>query len=306
MVTKDVVVIGGGPAGLAAALNLGRGCKKVLLCDAGPRRNAAAEEMHGFVTRDGTPPGEFRRIGREQLAPYDVEIRDAGVHGIECRGDGFEITLTDGSSVTCRRVLLATGMVDEIPDLPGIAELWGRSIFQCPYCHGWEVRGRTWGILANTVALLEFAIFVTGWASQVVAFTNGPLDLPPELRARLNDADVVVEPRRIRRLASTADQRLRAVELADGTAVPCDAMVMRPPQRQPPLVGRLGLALDDAGYVRVSEREETSVLGIYAAGDLTTPVQGAMVAAAAGVRAAWAINHELNVTRSRQVEAGMR
>jgi thioredoxin reductase len=164
------------------------------------------------------------------------------------------------------------------------------------------VRGRTWGILANTVALLEFASFVTGWASKVVAFTNGPLELPPELRARLDGAGVLLEPRRIHRLGSTADHRLRAVELADGAEVPCDAMVMRPPQRQSPLVGRLGLALDDAGYVRVSEREETSVPGIYAAGDLTTPVQGAMVAAAAGVRAAWAINHELNSTRSRHVD----
>lgn len=292
---KDVVIIGGGPAGLAAALNLGRGCKKVLLCDAGPRRNAAAEEMHGFVTQDGTPPTEFRRISRAQLVPYDVEMRDIGVQQIARRADGFDVTFTDGSTVGSRRVLLATGMVDEIPDIAGIRELWGRYVFQCPYCHGWEVRGRTWGILANTAALLEFALFITGWAPKVVAFTNGPLEVSPELRVRLENAGVVLEPRRIVRLVSGEGAQLRSVELADGARIACEAMVVRPPQRQSPLVTRLGLALDPAGYVVVNEREETSVAGIYAAGDLTAPVQAATLAVAAGVRAAWAINHELNL-----------
>ncbi|WP_373047510.1 NAD(P)/FAD-dependent oxidoreductase [Vulgatibacter sp.] len=293
----DVLVIGGGPAGLSAALQLGRGCKKVLLCDAGPPRNAAAEEMHGFPTRDGTPPREFRRIGREQLAPYDVEVREVGVHHVEAQGRGFVVALADGSTVRCRRVILATGMVDEIPDVPGIREQWGRRIFQCPYCHGWELRGRPWGLLATSEQLLEFALFLTGWTEQVVAFTNGPLSIRDELRQRLERAGVALESRRIARLVAGPTDELAAVELEDGTRRGCEALVVRPPQRQSAFVARLGLALDDAGYVRIDEREETSVRGIYAAGDLTTPVQGALLAAAAGTRAAWAVNHALNVHR---------
>jgi len=293
----DVVIVGGGPAGLAAALNLGRGCKRVLLCDAGPRRNAAAVRMHGFPSQDGVPPTEFRRIAREQLAPYDVELRDVGIHDIRPTDDGFVVSLIGGEAVTCRRVLLATGMIDEIPDVPGIREPWGHSVFQCPYCHGWEFRGRPWGILASTPALLEFAIFLTGWSPQVTAFTNGPLELDDELRQRLEAAGVRVEPRRIARLLSGSGGRLRAVEHGDGAIVPCEAMVVRPPQRQPTLVSRLGLAVDDGGYVRVDGREETSVPGVYAAGDLTSPAQAATVASAAGVRAAWSINHDLNVGR---------
>lgn len=293
----DVVIVGGGPAGLAAALNLGRGCKRVLLCDAGPRRNAAAARMHGFVSQDGSPPTEFRRIAREQLAPYDVELRDVGVHDVRRIDDGFVVSLIGGETVRCRKVLLATGMVDEIPDVPGIRELWGHSVFQCPYCHGWEFRGRPWGILAGTPALLEFAILLTGWTPRMTAFTNGPLEIEEELRQRLQAAGVTVEQRRIARLLPGPGGHLRAVVHGDGASVPCEAMVVRPPQRQPALAARLGLAVDDAGYVRVDGREETSVPGVYAAGDLTSPAQAATVASAAGVRAAWAIVHDLNVGR---------
>jgi hypothetical protein len=138
----DVVVVGGGPAGLSAALALGRAVKRVLLCDAGPRRNAAAEHMHGFVSREAIPPLEFRRIAREQLRPYDVTVTEVGVQDLVPQAGGFMVTLADGTPVTCRRALLAAGMIDEIPPIPGMDELWGHSVFLCPYCHGWEVRDR--------------------------------------------------------------------------------------------------------------------------------------------------------------------
>ncbi|HET9452017.1 MAG TPA: NAD(P)/FAD-dependent oxidoreductase, partial [Aggregicoccus sp.] len=142
----DVVIVGGGPAGLSAALVLGRGRKRVLLCDAGPPRNAAAEHIHGFVTQDGTPPAQFRRVGREQLRPYDVQAREVRVESVVQEGEGFRVGLAAAESVHARHVLLATGMVDLVPELPGYRELWGRSIFQCPYCHGWEVKERPWGV----------------------------------------------------------------------------------------------------------------------------------------------------------------
>ena len=149
----DVIIIGGGPAGLSAALLLGRGVKRVLLCDGAPRRNQRAAQVHNFVTRDGTPPDDFRSVARQQLEPYDVRFDDRGVSRVAPRSaGGFEVTLHGGDVAACDRILLATGMVDDIVDLPGISQHWGRSVFQCPYCHGWEFRGQPWGVLATDVA----------------------------------------------------------------------------------------------------------------------------------------------------------
>lgn len=296
----DVVIVGGGPAGLAAALAFGRATKQVLLCDGGIRRNAAAEHMHGFVTRDGIPPSEFRRIGREQLRPYGVTVRDASVESIDRTPDGgFDVTLADGAHVSCRRVLLALGLVDELPEIPGLRELWGRSAFSCPYCHGWEVRALRWGILATDAALLEYAIFLTGWTDDVVAFTNGPLEIAPELRDRLDSASVRLDTRRIRRIVAGPDRRLTAVEMEDGALVRREAMVVRPRQRQTDLVLRLGVELDAQGLVRTDDIAQTSIAGIHAAGDLAAPMQAAVFAAAAGTRAAYLVNHLMNVGRSR-------
>ncbi|MDY7226308.1 NAD(P)/FAD-dependent oxidoreductase [Hyalangium rubrum] len=304
---KDVVIVGGGPAGLSAALVLGRGLKKVLLCDFGTPRNAAAEHIQGFVTRDGTPPSEFRRIGREQLRPYDVELREVRVQRIEPLASGFRVTLDGGEEVRTRRVLLATGMVDEVPDLPGYRELWGKSIFQCPYCHGWEVRERSWGVLATSPMFLDFALFVRGWTPDVVVFTEGSFEIPAEQRHRLAQAEVRLEERRIRRLlADEKGEHLRAVELEDGTQVVREVLFARPPQRQVELVQRLGLALDDQGFVRVNEHKETSLPGLFAAGDLTTLLQGALLAAAAGATAAYMMNHTLNMEGVVEVGSGHR
>jgi thioredoxin reductase len=292
----DVVVVGGGPAGLNAALNLGRGRRKVLLCDAGPPRNAAAVEVHGFVTRDGIPPGEFRRIAREQLRPYDVEVRDVRVTSIEREGSGFRVVLEGGREVVARRVLLATGMVDVMPDLPGYRELWGKALFQCPYCHGWEVKDRPWGVLATSEALVDFGMVLTAWSRDMVVFTQGAVTVSAEKRLQLERAGVRLEERRILRLVSgSGEHPLEAVELEDGTRIRRDVLFARPPQRQVPMVERLGLAVDEQGYLRVSPQGETSIPGIYAAGDLTTPIQAAVMAAAAGALAGGAMNHGLTL-----------
>ncbi|WNG38494.1 NAD(P)/FAD-dependent oxidoreductase [Archangium violaceum] len=292
---KDVVIIGGGPAGLNAALVLGRARKAVLLCDGGTRRNLMAEQIHGFVTRDGTPPMEFRRIAREQLRPYEgVEVRDVGISSVERIASGFRVVLAGGDAVECRRVLLTTGLVDELPDLPGYRELWGKSIFACPYCHGWEVRDQAFGVLATSAMLLDFSLFLTGWSRDVVAFTQGGLEVPAEQRQRLERAGVRLEPRKIRRLVPHGEH-LEAVELEDGTRVAREVLFAHPRQRQTELVQRLGLALDEQGFVRINEHLETSTPGIHAAGDLTTRLQSAIVAASAGFQAAAMINHALNL-----------
>jgi thioredoxin reductase len=291
----DIVIVGGGPAGLSAALNLGRARKRVLLCDGGPRRNAAAEEIHGFVTRDGTTPADFRRIGRQQLEPYtSVEARDVRVE--EIRGDrgAFELRLEDASVVSARRVLLCTGMVDELPEIDGLRALWGRSIFMCPYCHGWEAQNREFGFLAPGPEALEFALLLRGWTNAIVVLTDGKFAVPAEMQTRLAGANVRVDERRITRL-SASDGHLEQVEFETGSPQRLDVLFARPPQRQVAVVQALGLALESGGHVRVDEHRQTSVPGIYAGGDLVSPMQNATLAAASGVQAAAMLNHELTV-----------
>ncbi|WP_437780702.1 NAD(P)/FAD-dependent oxidoreductase [Sorangium sp. So ce1097] len=289
----DVVIVGGGPAGLSAALALGRARKRVLLCDAGARRNAAAEHIHNFVTRDGTPPQEFREIGRRQLAAYpSVEARDLRVEAIAGTRGAFQVTSAAGT-VEARRILLCTGLIDEPLAIQGSRELWGRSIYQCPYCHGWEVQDRRWGYLARGAQFLEFPLLLRGWTRDVVVFTSGAFDVPADIRARLGAAGIHVEARPVARLVAR-DDRLEGIQLSDGATIPCEVLFAHPPQRQVDLVRTLGVALDDDGFVQVDPmRRETSVPGIYAGGDLVSRMQGAILAAASAMQAAAMLNHEL-------------
>lgn len=290
----DVAIVGGGPAGQSAALILGRACKRVVLFDAGPPRNAAAQEIHGFVTRDGTPPAELRRVARAQLAPYEaVEVRDARVEAIEQAGALFRVRTAAGA-IEARRVLLCTGMIDELPAIPGYRELWGKSIFQCPYCHGWEVRGRAFGYIAPTAESLAWAPFLQGWSDDVVVFTGGQLAVPAQVAGDLARARIRIEERPVVGLRAHGGQ-LAAVELAGGAEIAREVLFVRPPQRQTPLVASLGLALDPQGFVQIDDQLQTSVPGVHAAGDLTTMLQGALLAAAAGARAAYALNHALTM-----------
>lgn len=291
--TYDVVIAGGGPAGLAAALNLGRARRSVLLTDGPVARNAAATHVHGFLTRDGTPPAEMRRLGREQLKAYPkVEVREEPIEAIEGEAGAFVVRLASGT-VTARRILLCTGMVDVLPDLEGFKELWGVSIFQCPYCHGWEVQDRRFGYLATSPESLTFPLLLREWTSEVTTFTGGAFEVPREVRESYAAAKVKLEERRVARLVAE-DGHLAAVELEDGEAVACEVLFAHPAQRQVDLVASLGLALDPKGYVEFNPMSgETSVRGIYAGGDLVTFKQSATLAAASGAAAAGGLNHDL-------------
>jgi len=289
----DVVIVGGGPAGLSAALALGRARRRVLLCDSGPRRNAAAERLYNFVTRDGIPPDEFRRIGREQLEAYvGVETCEESVEEIRGERGAFEVCLGT-VRVQARRILLCTGMIDEMPEIDGFRELWGKSIFQCPYCHGWEAQNQTFGLLASSVEMLEFALFLRAWTGHVIALTDARFPVPREVAARLSLAGVGIEEGRITRLA-IREEHLEHVEFDGRSPLRLDLLFARPSQRQVPIVQTLGLALNPMGFVQVDEmHRETSMPGVYAGGDLVTPAQGAIFAAASGVHAAGMLNHAL-------------
>ena len=291
----DVIIAGGGPAGLSAALALGRARKRVLLCDAGPRRNAAAEHIHNFVTRDGTPPGEFRALGRAQLGAYpNVSVRDEPVQRITGERGAFHVQL-GRAEVEARRVLLCTGLIDDLLPLPGYRELWGSAILQCPYCHGWELRELRWAYLASEPGhLAHFPFLLRGWTRHVIVLSGGALEVPEELRARFAASGIELDTRPLARLAADGG-KLQRIELASGPAIACDVLFSHPPQRQVPLVHGLGLALDEHGSVQVDAMtRETSLPGVYAAGDLATRMHGAMFAAAAGTQAAAMLNHELS------------
>ena len=292
----DVVIVGGGPAGLAAALALGRARKRVLLCDAGPRRNAAATHINNFVTRDGTPPEEFRSIARQQLLRYpNVQVREERVIAISGQRGAFDVALT-GAAVQARRILLGTGMIDEMLPIEGFPELWGRSIFQCPYCHGWESQDQRWGYLARAemaAHFLPFSLQALAWTQHLVVFTNSSFEVPKQDRLQLEAAGIQIETEPVARLVRQQDQ-LAAVELANGQQVRCELLFTAPPQQQVALIKSLDLAVDGEGFVQVDPmRRETSKPGIYASGDLTTRMQGAIMAAAAGTQAAAMINLDL-------------
>lgn len=289
----DVVIVGGGPGGLSAALTLGRARRTVVMFDAGPRRNAAAESMHNFPTRDGTSPREFRRIAREQLATYpNVSVRDELVHEIFGERGAFDVT-TDCGQVRARRILLCTGMIDELPHIPGFREHWGRSIVICPYCHGWEAQDQRFGYLATNADTATFAIFLRGWSEHVVLFTCGTFAVPDDLRARLSVAGVRVEERPITRITSE-NGAMAGVELAHGSVEPLDVLFAHPPQQHVALVQSLGPTLTSAGHLAVNAMtSETSLPGVFAAGDLIVAAQSALGAASSSMYAAAMINHEL-------------
>lgn len=292
----DVVIIGGGPAGLAAALALGRARKRVLLCDSGPRRNARAVHMHNFVTRDGATPDEFRRVAREQLGQYpNVELQDVLVGSVTGAKGAFHVA-AGASSVYARRILLCTGMVDEMLPIEGFRELWGHAVVQCPYCHGWEARDRPWGYLVRSEQashLQMFALQLRGWTKDVCVFTSGEFEIPADAQAKLVAAGLRIETARIGRLVAR-EHRLEAIELSNGIRVACELLFAHPPQHQVDLVRALAVAVDKEGFVQVDPMtRETSVPGVFAAGDLTTRMQAAVAAAASGMQSAAMMNHEL-------------
>jgi thioredoxin reductase len=289
----DVAIIGGGPAGLTAALQFGRSRRRVLLLDAGEPRNAKAVEVHGFLTRDGTPPREMRRLAHEELARYpSVERRIEWVKRLEPKAD--RVTLHLGcETIDARRVLLATGMIDELPELPGFRELWGESIFQCPYCHGWEVQDQPWAYWARLEMMIGsgFPQLLRAWTNDVVVFTGGAYSVPDEVRAKLSRAEVRLDERPLVALRAEAG-KLAAIQV-EGGEVARSVLFAHPQQRQTALVRDAGIELDEMGYVKLDAHNQTSVPRIHAAGDLATMRQSAQIAAGNGNLTAAMINHLL-------------
>ncbi len=289
----DVIVVGAGPAGLSAALILGRSRRRVLVCDTGRPRNAASQGMHGYLTRDGIPPHEFLRIAREQLAQYDtVELRDAEVVAAECVDGRFSVTLANDERLGARKLLIATGVVDHVPQIPGFQELYGRSVFHCPYCDGWEVRDRPLAVYGRGARGFGLSLELTGWSRDLVLCSDGPCELDAEERARLDRNGIRVREERVARLEGSG--RLERIVFASGEPLPRHALFFTTGQtQQSQLARRLGCEINEKGTVRTGKYETTHLTGLYVAGDASRAVQWVVVAASEGAEAAFAINTDL-------------
>lgn len=290
----DVLVVGGGAAGLSAALVLGRARRTTLVLDTGEPRNGPSRMAHGIFTRDGTSPEELLRIGREQLRPYEaVSLRPDAALRARLVEDRFEITLANGETVRCRRMLLAHGLVDELPDIEGLKDLWGKSIFHCPYCDGWEVRDEPLVACGSGEAALEYVQVLLGWSKRLTLCTEGPSGLTETQLAQFERHGIPIHEASVRRVEG-ANGRLERVILSDRTELQATAMFMHPPYRlSTDLATQLGCELTDKGLIVTDEWGRTSVTGVFAAGDIMTLNHQVIRAAATGSTAAIRINSEL-------------
>jgi thioredoxin reductase len=284
-------VVGGGAAGLSAALVLGRARRRTVVLDAGEQSNLPAHGIGGLLGHDGLPPAELYRRGREELRAYgSVELRDVRVTGGAPEEDGgFVLSTADGALVRAERVVLATGMTYALPELPGLEPLWGDTAFHCPYCHGWEARDGALAVLGAAHAVHR-ALLLRGWSSDVVLLTDGPAELDDAERSVLWSAGIPVVERPVAGLAAQ-DGRLSAVVFSDGGELARDGVLVAAPLRQRSgLAEELGAALDERGAVDVDRFGRTTVPGVYAAGDVSALAPQVAAAVADGSLVAAVLN----------------
>ena len=290
----DVVVVGAGPAGLSAALLLARACRTVLLCDSGKPRNYVTGEIHGFLSRDCEDPVELRATARRQLGRYpNVEIRDVLVTDAEGKDGEFVVHLEGMASVTCRKLLFATGITDRLPQTEGFLPTYGKSAFHCPYCDGWEVRGRRFAALGSGKMGYALAMELLGWSRDIILFTDGPSGLLEEQRAELSGCGIALREEPLSAFLSE-EGMLHGIRLATGEVIGRDvAFFAAPAPLSCTIPEKLGCKVTHRGEIDTNTYERTGVPGIYVAGDASRHVELAIVAAAEGAMAAFAINSEL-------------
>ena len=293
----DVIVVGGGAAGLSGAIALLRSRRRVLVVDAGRPRNAPADGVHNLLTRDGLPPAELVALGREEVRRYGGEVREGRAVAAERRGDGFEVRLADGALLTARRLLVTSGLVDVLPEVDGLRERWGHSVLHCPYCHGWEVRDQRIGVLATGSAAVHQALLFSQLSDDVVVLVH-TAPPAPEDRARLAAAGVRLQEGEVVALEGPAHS-LAGARLADGTSVPLDALVVAPRMlARSAVLDSLGLAPQEhpsgmGEQYPAGLAGRTDVPGVWIAGNVADVGAQVMAAAAAGTLAGAAMNADL-------------
>jgi len=297
MAQFEVAIVGGGPAGLSAALMLGRCRRTVVVFDDGRPRNAASRAAHGFLTRDGAAPALLLRKGLHEVARYGVQVRRGHVADVEGRDDAFVLRTAEGKAVGARKLLLATGVVDRLPPVRGIEAFYGKSVFHCPYCDAWEFRDRPLAAYAPGRDGAELALALLDWSPRVVLLLDGGAPLRRPVVSSLEVAGVRVRRERVRSLRG-ARGMLQAVALEGGAEEPCRALFFHLGYAQrSDLPERLGVERTGKGSVRTGRFEETNVPGVWVVGDASRDVQWIAIAAAEGARAAFAIHRSLRGDR---------
>jgi len=294
----DVLVVGGGPAGLSAALMLGRCRRRVLICDIGEPRNRHATALHGYLTREGIAPSTFNELGRRELPQYGIEFRCIGVTGAAADDDGFQVRLSNGAAERARYLLLATGVIDDLPAIPGLNDCYGRSVFHCPYCDGWEWRDRRFAVIGEAAHAVQLAISLRTWSADLVLCANGRR-INRSQRERLARNGIAVRSERIAGV-DHRDGLLTAIVFDGGSALARDAVFFTTGQHpQSGLALSLGCAVTNRGTVETGNLCDTNVPRVFVAGDASRDAQLVVVAAAEGVKAAVAINRALQAEELR-------
>jgi thioredoxin reductase len=291
-VASDVVIVGGGPAGLSAALLLGRARRSVVLLDAGEGRNAPSEASHSFFTRDGAPPAGLRRIGQEQLRPYEtVTARMDSAVGISGKLGQFDVHLAEGETLGARLVILATGVRDVLPEIPGVDRYWGKGVYQCPFCDGWEHRDQPMAVLAPAADMaVEAAALYGNWTADLSVLTNGSWEPNGDVGEHLAAMGASVVTDSIARVEGDVSH-LNRVVFSTGRELPVSVLWIRTEQHARSEFARdLSSELYDAGHtnglITVDARGQTTVPGVFAAGDITSPMHQLSLAVASGTMAA--------------------
>ncbi len=294
----DVVIVGGGPAGLSGALMLGRARRSVLVIDSGQPRNVPAAHMHGFLSRDGVPPGQLLEAGRQEVAGYGGEVHAGRARSAARDGDGFTVELDTGRTVRARRLLVTTGITDELPDIPGLGSRWGRDVLHCPHCHGWEVRDQPIGVLATSPMSVHQALLFRQWTNRLTLLLHTGPHPTREEAEQLAAREIAVVAGEVTALEITED-RLTGVRLHTGELIPLRALAVAP--RAVPraaVLATLGLEPTPhpsglGAYIAADRTGLTPVPGVWVAGNLADPAANVLAAAASGSGAAGAINADL-------------
>lgn len=290
----DAIIVGAGPAGLSAALILGRCRRKVMVFDTGVHRNAVSHALHGYLSRDGIGPLELLLIAREQMQPYDsVRFENVAVVDARVIPQGFEVTAQDGRKFACRKLLLATGVKDDLPPIDHITDYYGRSIFHCPYCDGWELRDKPLAIYGQGENGTGLALELTAWSRDLVLCTDGEGTLSETELARLKVHSVEVRQQKIAGLEGEGGS-LQKINFVDGSSVARSGMFFSTGEKQhSDLAHRLGCVFCDKGTVETGQYQATNVPNLFVAGDACKAVQLVIIAASEGAQAGFAINTSL-------------